>query len=551
MLLGEQGGDHADLARGLLVSQGQGVDRGGVALPVAVDAPVALLEADKGPGDVVVHEQVALLVQVEALGGHVRGQEHPDRGTLLAEGLHSGLDGVVGLAGVEGADRVLGHVQAAGELARQHLNGVNAFGEDDDTGVAVLAHAELLQEGGERPGLGRSSHLGGQGVQTGQGAPLSGLGGAVGARQGAQAVGDGGAQGLRGGQEGLEQGPGEERAALAGHGGGPARGVEPHGVQLGHDLALGGAGGHRVDGRLEALTPAVGDLGAHLRAAAVAAHVEVGDVSRGVGAGVGDRRGVQQGDELGEGLRAAVVGRGRGQDEGVGVPRQDPGQLVVLGAAVDEVVALVDDDGVPAVGAQVVAVQVRVLQGVDGDDHPVEVGEGVASGGQVPLDALDAGGVQAHQGDAEAREHLVLELLEDRARRDHEDAVPAAAGNELGQGDADLQGLAQAHRVADQQARAQVGQHGPGRAQLVVQVVQEGAVTGDHAGVRHRDRAAAHDGVQPQARTQERPGGVRYQADLTRVEAPDLVDGGEEGGLVVPHELGGARDLQPHARGGR
>ena len=50
-----------------------------VLLPVAVDAAVALLDADQAPRDVVVDQVVALLVQVDALGGDVAGEQQPHR----------------------------------------------------------------------------------------------------------------------------------------------------------------------------------------------------------------------------------------------------------------------------------------------------------------------------------------------------------------------------------------------------------------------------------------------------------------------------------------
>ena len=89
------------------------------------------------------------------------------------------------------------------------------------------------------------------------------------------------------------------------------------------------------------------------------------------------RRRLQQTDELGEGLRVAVVGRGRGEDEGVGLAGQNVREPVVECALVGDVVRLVDDDRVPALLAQMIEVAVR-LQRVDGDDCAVEHRERVA-----------------------------------------------------------------------------------------------------------------------------------------------------------------------------
>ena len=48
-----------------------------VLLAVAVDPAVALLDPDQAPRHVVVDQVVALAVQVDALGGHVAGEQHP------------------------------------------------------------------------------------------------------------------------------------------------------------------------------------------------------------------------------------------------------------------------------------------------------------------------------------------------------------------------------------------------------------------------------------------------------------------------------------------
>ena len=66
-----------------------------------------------------------------------------------------------------------------------------------------------------------------------------------------------------------------------------------------------------------------------------------------------DTGGLQQPDELGEGFPVAIV-RGRGgQDEGIGIGRQGPGQTVVLSGVTSDVVGLVNDDGVPFVTVKV------------------------------------------------------------------------------------------------------------------------------------------------------------------------------------------------------
>ena len=65
---------------------------------------------------------------------------------------------------------------------------------------------------------------------------------------------------------------------------------------------------------------------------------EVADVLRGDLLGVGDGGRVEQVDELSERLRLAVVRGGRGEDQRVGLRGEHVGELVVLGALVDELV---------------------------------------------------------------------------------------------------------------------------------------------------------------------------------------------------------------------
>jgi hypothetical protein len=71
----------------------------------------------------------------------------------------------------------------------------------------------------------------------------------------------------------------------------------------------------------------------------------VGDqLTRGV-----DGRGLEQPDQFGKGFLATVVRGGGGEDQRVGVRCQRPGQPVVLGFGVGDVVRLVDHHRVPAV----------------------------------------------------------------------------------------------------------------------------------------------------------------------------------------------------------
>ena len=168
----------------------------------------------------------------------------------------------------------------------------------------------------------------------------------------------------------------------------------------------------------------------------------------------GTTRRVEQPDQLGEGLLLAVVRGGAGQDQSLGAAPA-AGEPVVLGRGVGDVVGLVDDDRVPVLLLQVRAVAV-VLQRVDGDDHPLEEGERVAVGRELLPDPLDPGGVEPDEREREAGPQLVLHLLEDVLRGDDQDAFTAAAPDQLGQDHADLEGLAEADGVGEQDPRAEV-----------------------------------------------------------------------------------------------
>ena len=97
----------------------------------------------------------------------------------------------------------------------------------------------------------------------------------------------------------------------------------------------------------------------------------------------------------------------------------------------------VDDDGVPLLAFQVRLVA-GALEGVDGDDGALEIGEWIAGGRQLLADFLDAGGVEADEWQREAAPQLMLHLLEYVSGGDDEDAFAATAPDEFGQDHADL-----------------------------------------------------------------------------------------------------------------
>lgn len=214
----------------------------------------------------------------------------------------------------------------------------------------------------------------------------------------------------------------------------------------------------------------------------------------------------------------------------------------------------VDDDGVPVVPAQVVDESV-LLEGVHRDDDPPEEGERVAVGRQLLPDPLDAHRVEPDEGDVEARPHLVLGLLQHVARADDEDALAAAAADELGQDHADLDGLAQADGVGEQDARLEVGGvEGPGDgAELVVEGVGQAPVRDGQGRLADGDGRLAQGGLEPQPGAAVVRGVVGDRHRVARVEGADAVaraggpgrvelEGLVEGGGGAAHERREALD---------
>jgi hypothetical protein len=257
---------------------------------------------------------------------------------------------------------------------------------------------------------------------------------------------------------------------------------------------------------------------------------------------VGDGRGVQQTDEAPEGLALAVVRGRRGQQHAVGAPREATGEPIAqvpLGvAAAGDVVRLVDDDHVPAGVFQEVAVTTDVLQRVDGDDDAVVDLEGVLRGRDLELQLGEPGGVQADQGQGEAVPKLCLKLRQHGLLGQHQDAVRLPALQELGQDHADLDGLAEAHGVGEQQPWAQLQD----RALHGFFLVTHG-FEGAHAldvRVRVRQRHLPKLGLEEQLGLRVAAALIGHQPGLARVDRLDAVELGEEGRLVTAGQLIGA-----------
>ena len=194
--------------------------------------------------------------------------------------------------------------------------------------------------------------------------------------------------------------------------------------------------------------------------------------------------------------------------------------------------------------AQVLAVLALVLEGVDGDDGALEEQEGVASGGDVALDAFQTHRVQAHQGNGETGPQFLLELFEDLLGGDDEDAFAPAPADEFGEDEADLQGLAQAHHVGDQHARAQGLEGEFGGALLVDLVVEQEPAGGGQTTLGLGQRSAAQHRFEVEAGLGIPGGGVMDQSGLLRAQGFDALDTGEEERFLTTHELRDADGAQ-------
>ena len=275
--------------------------------------------------------------------------------------------------------------------------------------------------------------------------------------------------GVRAGQERLQESDAEEivvgRVA-------PQR-VKAGGGQPGKKELL-----DRTRGQSDQLCPALAKVARHLALDILfeAACEQSGDLFRGVARHVGDGRRLQHVHQVGEALGPAIVGRGRGEDQAVAGARQQAGQPVALAAGVGHVVALVDDDHVPVALFEVVTILGVVLQCVDGDDRAVVVGERILVGGDPGAHPLQADRIEAHQGNRKAHPDLLLKLGQHGADGHHQNALPAAALDQLAEQDAHFDGLAEPDAVGDQDARAQGLQRPMGGRHLVRGVVDRALV---------------------------------------------------------------------------
>ena len=197
---------------------------------------------------------------------------------------------------------------------------------------------------------------------------------------------------------------------------------------------------------------------------------------------------------------------------------------------------LVDDDDVPVGLLQVVAVLGVLLQRVDRDDRLVVVVERVVAGRDAATHPLDADRVEPREGDGEAVPELLLELREHALDGQHQDAPAPAAGDQLADEDARLQGLAESHRVGDQDALPRLPQRLTGRLELVRSRIHRRSV-GDVDALVVRDRLSEL-ALQVESAVREAGRLVRHEPGVGGIQDLDVrLEGGEEDRLALPDQL--------------
>ncbi len=97
---------------------------------------------------------------------------------------------------------------------------------------------------------------------------------------------------------------------------------------------------------------------------------------------------------------------------------------------------LIDDDDVPIAFFEVDAEIAFLFQGVHRNDGLIVIVEWVGVSRNILADALDAGAVEAHERNGEARPQLLLELSHHGLRCDNEDAFAFAETDRIGEQDA-------------------------------------------------------------------------------------------------------------------
>ena len=258
---------------------------------------------------------------------------------------------------------------------------------------------------------------------------------------------------------------------------------------------------------------------------------------------------VQQRQQVAEPFLLAAVRGGGDQDQVPGGVLGQAGDELVAehpgpaaGAVGDAGVRLVDDQQVRAAVPELLA-EPRALDEVGGHHDVAEpVEEGLALQ-QAAFQPADRAGQHQLGVDAELAGQLLLPLLGERGAAEHGQAGRVALLQQLGGGQAGLDGLADADVVGDQQPHRVLPQRHQQRDELV------GAGFDGEPGQRP-ERPGAGPEADPQGRAQQP--GARRGADVLRVRRreggrADLLQRGEYAGDLV---VGSGQGAQTRKSGG-
>src|SRR5690625_153671 len=152
MLAVDEAGEHAEIAGealGVRFEQ-ERRDLWALALAIAVDAAIALLDANQRPRNVEVNEVVALRVQVHALGGDIARDEDANWRTFEFEGLDHCLLLDIAQTAVQNRDLIGFEFETRHEVLAHPMQSGYTFSENNGAFGATAADANLFEAVYER-----------------------------------------------------------------------------------------------------------------------------------------------------------------------------------------------------------------------------------------------------------------------------------------------------------------------------------------------------------------------------------------------------------------